>query len=227
MDEVIANENDDDGKLSNAELWELIKILRRNCKREFLDFNDVDLDRWSELLPKFNLFLWRGGRHETHDPKIAWHAVLRARVAFYARVGVNPLMTADGGAMTRTIIWRLQTPRSWLLRTLRRAVQECQRDHEAGRLAAAPPPPEGAMRQPDPAYARLATGDCQLKRHRRAPKMIREGHCRRACDLLFMKDLTLSHREIGYVLSLPKSSVFDRLFDCEEELKKQMFRSDD
>ena len=76
-------------------------------------------------------------------------------------------------------------------------------------------PLSGAMRPPNAGYVRLAANACELKRHRRPPKLIADGHCRRACDLLFMQDLELSHREMGYVLNIPKSSAFERLNDCE------------
>jgi len=218
MDESIANEEDLFSTLSNAELWELVKILRSNKGGEFTGFSKKQVARFQDILPKFNLFLWRGSRHETPDPNVAWHAVQRAKLSFYDRIGLNPSSTADGGAVTRSIIWRLHTPRSWLLKAVRRSVQECRQEQEKGRLADAPKPPESAMLPPNPGYVWLAANACELKRHRRPPKLIADGHCRRACDLLFMQDLELSHREMGYVLNIPKSSAFERLIDCEAQL---------
>lgn len=185
--------------------------------RSLSELSGEQRERLDDLRDKFHLFLRKGAGHLTDDPQVARKAVEQSAELFFARLGWSWQLTRLAEGVSR-LIWRIHTPRSWLLRVLRQTVRELEGQQTMKTRPAATPSPDVGLTY-SPLLARLAKEDCQIKCYRRPPKLIQEGHCRQVCDTLSLLGLELSCQEIGYVLFLPKSTAFDRLTDCEAKFK--------
>ncbi len=223
MGNAVDKANNTEAFLTEKELDEFSLLIYTH---RHLSYNQLDCNvrnRFLELGLIIRFFLRKVLEHECRQEETILSTLEATRNALYRRLGWTPQMTPLGWSIRR-LIWRCNSSRSWLVQRARSAAREVEERNKAGSSDQRPISITQRVPTP-PKFELLAThpGGCQLRFRRAVPrrrpfKLIKNGHCMQACDLLFLVELGLEVREIGATLHLPRSTASDRIADCTNKL---------
>lgn len=174
----------DDSKLETLRVADLNWLANQRLSRVSTPWAQLPPEisgRVAEVYWHLLNFTEKAVRHEGHENPRA----LRDQIVadFAERVGQVAQRSLPTRKLVR-VLWRLHTPRSWLIRQLKATLASKSRPL---------PVPNGA---------------CSLEQARGQETLRQLPFCVIACDLRFLRDgLELSFAEIGFVFGIPKSTA--------------------
>ncbi len=202
--------------ITKRQIQDLAELVHKNRHRSFDDLDAKTKEKFIALREPLEVFLLRLSALETDNATIAANATEHVRNELFARVGWRPDFTPLGRAIAH-VRWRKHSPRSWVALQMKEAVRDLL-EKFTGQPDTQEQESEFQLPQLEPMLKAMAAECCQLKCHRRPPELLRLGHCRQACDILFFKQQDFSSPEVASTFGIPKSTAHERLLDCEAGL---------